>query len=886
VSVANGPEPWPLTGRDHEFAAVADALDRGDRLVVVTGPAGVGKSRLVAEAIAEDVRPVVRVLASRSAGSIPLGALAPLLPILNERDARPRDLVERAAESLVSQHGRGDRLVVLVDDAHALDDLSADVILEASRLDGVAVVLTARDGEPLPPALVEAASQEDVVHVALAPLSRDATDALLEHALGGPVDGAARRQIWERSRGNALYLRELVTGAVEHGILEQEGGLWRLTEVLSPSPRLAELVESRLADLSADERQTLEVVAFGEPIALELTTRLGDRVALARLEARALVFRDGPTDGGSTEVHLRLAHPLYGDVLRTAMPSIRALRLNRLLADAGVDALAGGDPSQGPDTLRLAVWRLDGGGDGDPDLLTRGAEQAHIAHDDVLAERLARAALRAGAGVPAGLLLAGALVEQGRHEEADQVFASLADGQMTNLDRVVLAKRWAETLIWGLGRWDDAEAVLEASMAAVADDEARNELVARRAMFHQQARTGEAFEDALAPILAGSEGRAFCEAAVTAGFELAALGRTQEAEALSRRAFAVQWAMDDQFGLLHPGAHISALAFALTEAGRLDEAEQVATAMGYDMALALHLSYGQAWMALMIGRIALDRGRPQTAVRWFRESALVFGEIGQQGPRHWALAGVALASSLTGHVDEAGAVLAELDLTPSSMAVYRLEGERARAWVQARRGELTEARERLAKEAAWAEDLATALAARAWHDVARLGGGREPAEALERLTARTDSAFIAARAAHAKGLADDDGALLLEAAEALEHLGAHLLAAEAYRAGAEAQRRSGLRAAASAAERRADELLVDCEGARAGAPTLRLATNVARLTRREQEVAGLAAQTLTNQEIADQLSVSVRTVENHLQRAYEKLGIAGRDDLADALART
>jgi DNA-binding CsgD family transcriptional regulator len=56
-----------------------------------------------------------------------------------------------------------------------------------------------------------------------------------------------------------------------------------------------------------------------------------------------------------------------------------------------------------------------------------------------------------------------------------------------------------------------------------------------------------------------------------------------------------------------------------------------------------------------------------------------------------------------------------------------------------------------------------------------------------------------------------------------------------------------------------------------------------RLTRREREVAGLAAAGLASREIAAKLFVSVRTVDNHLQNAYSKLGVTSRDELAPAL---
>jgi DNA-binding NarL/FixJ family response regulator len=53
------------------------------------------------------------------------------------------------------------------------------------------------------------------------------------------------------------------------------------------------------------------------------------------------------------------------------------------------------------------------------------------------------------------------------------------------------------------------------------------------------------------------------------------------------------------------------------------------------------------------------------------------------------------------------------------------------------------------------------------------------------------------------------------------------------------------------------------------------------LTAREQEVVGLVARGLTNRDIARQLDLSVRTVSNHLQASYDKLGIHRREDLAD-----
>ena len=72
-----------------------------------------------------------------------------------------------------------------------------------------------------------------------------------------------------------------------------------------------------------------------------------------------------------------------------------------------------------------------------------------------------------------------------------------------------------------------------------------------------------------------------------------------------------------------------------------------------------------------------------------------------------------------------------------------------------------------------------------------------------------------------------------------------------------------------------------CEDARP--PTLLGELAAAELTAREREIALLAAGGLSSREIADRLVVSVRTVDNHLQRAYRKLGIARREDLPQVL---
>jgi DNA-binding CsgD family transcriptional regulator len=100
---------------------------------------------------------------------------------------------------------------------------------------------------------------------------------------------------------------------------------------------------------------------------------------------------------------------------------------------------------------------------------------------------------------------------------------------------------------------------------------------------------------------------------------------------------------------------------------------------------------------------------------------------------------------------------------------------------------------------------------------------------------------------------------------------------------ANAWRAQGLGRRAAACEELARRLAAQCEGARS--PAARTGPGYVALTAREHEVAALAANGLSSREIADKLYLSPRTVENHLQRIYDKLGVSNRQELATAFSR-
>jgi DNA-binding CsgD family transcriptional regulator len=171
--------------------------------------------------------------------------------------------------------------------------------------------------------------------------------------------------------------------------------------------------------------------------------------------------------------------------------------------------------------------------------------------------------------------------------------------------------------------------------------------------------------------------------------------------------------------------------------------------------------------------------------------------------------------------------------------------------------------------------------AAALHDLARLGAAKAVASQLTAAAAVIEGDFASLRAAHAAALAAGAAPRLDHSSIAFEGLGADLLAAEAAADAAAAWRRAGEVRRSAAAERRAQALAARCEGSQT--PALGAVTARAALSARELEIARLAAAGVPNKEIAARLFLSIRTVENKLHSAYEKLGVDGRVQLAEAL---
>jgi hypothetical protein len=105
------------------------------------------------------------------------------------------------------------------------------------------------------------------------------------------------RWVTEVSRGNPLYVRELVDGALESGTLVNEAGFWRLRGRPGAGGSLIELVEQRMAGLADAQRETVELLALGEPLKVDELMRLSSEPAVLDVEALGLLELRGEQVG-------------------------------------------------------------------------------------------------------------------------------------------------------------------------------------------------------------------------------------------------------------------------------------------------------------------------------------------------------------------------------------------------------------------------------------------------------------------------------------------------------------------------------------------------------------------------------------------------------------
>jgi DNA-binding CsgD family transcriptional regulator len=904
-----------LFGRDREREQIGALLAgaRGSRsaALVLRGEPGVGKSALLADARSRaDGMHVLGARGVESESELPFAALHQLLrPALDRIDQLPalqagalrgalglaegsgeeRFLVFAACLSLLSELAEERPVLCLVDDAHWLDDASADALRFVARrieAEGIVLLLAARDGD------VRGFDPAGLPALQLGGLDAAAAAELLTRSAGVATDPKVVDLLLSQTRGNALALMEMPAGLTT----AQLSGDEPLPDSLPLTRQVESVFLDRVDRLPADSQLLLLVAAADDSEDAALVARAGAGLGLAadafepaeraglltvrrnRLEFRHPLVRSAiygaATSGQVRRVHRALAEVLAADQehadRRAWHLAASALEPDEAIVRALDEAAERARQRGGHSAAARAYERA---ADLSADDQQRGrrlasaASSASTAGADARAVALARRALRIvdEPGVRAQLHFALGMAELRLGRPRDS-FALFAEGARevgpTDPAAAFELLMWATWSAWQGG---DLAGQLEASRLAA------------------ELGPPDGPSVGIADLLAGLAAMLQGEFTKGAGLLQPALERGFGSEVswhVFRTSVGAFWLGDDERleGLL---ARSAALARAKGEMGLLAEvlglqASQHNLGQQYDQAiltateglqlarelgaenLELMPRVNLAFVAAVRGRI--DEARPEAervleqasarALPYASATAVWVLGLTEFVQGRWTEA----LERLRTLVDPAAGVVAERFLATMS-APDRLE-----AAVRAGRPE--EAHAALELFEAWATDTGPAWAQpRLASCRALLADGDAASEHFE----------------HALGLAADARRLDLARIQFLygEHLRRERRTIDA---------RSHLRAAIEGFELFRAEPWADRARAelRASGVTARKREpgTLTQLTPQELQISRLVAEGLPNKEIAVHMYLSKRTIDYHLRNIYAKLGITSRSQLA------
>ncbi len=915
-----------LLERERELAAFDEILGQAaSGLVVIEGPAGIGKSRLVDELARRAGGADVRVLAARGAHlerDFPFGVVRQLFePPLADGGERERLLAGAAASaapifdtavpaaagpgdgSFAALHGlywltsniaEDGPLLLVVDDMHWCDPPSLRYLAYIARRlagSGILVALSVRSGEAgTDPVLVaELATSADALRVAPRPLSEDGVAGLIADRLGAAPEAEFAAACVEATGGNPLLLRQLLSSLAEEDVRPVAGDVAAVQRI---GPRaISRTVLVRLHRLGAD------AIAVAEALAVLGTAEQRVVAALAGVtedEAATAAAALARAEIIGLEAPAAFVHPLVRDAIYYAIPfSERVMRHARaaaLLAERDAPAeqiathLLAAPPRDDPwvvDVLAAAAEsaRAKGAADAAVSLLARALEEPPPP------ERRAELLLRLGL---AETLTSGPAATAHLREAWER----LDDPRRRAYAAAILAR----TLFF------TAPAREAAAVAWQAAAETPPELVDERQALHatelaaaRYGMGGEPSAEDLDAIEIEGDGPGAKMLAAMVSFDLATAGASAErCVPLAERALADDVLIAADLGLF-PVPALMVLTMA-------DREEAVA---GWEKLRALAHRRGSLLGVLSVnlwsGRTLLWRGELRDAQERLEAASEHFAEWGRTrsgvtyGP---AFLGATLLRR--GDIARAREVLASgqdeddgtdgfAELLCSRVELLLEEGRFADAL-----DGTTHLEEHDAQVASfpgwvpWRSLRACALAGLGRTDEALVAARDE----LE-LARNFGAPGVVGRSLRVLGAIDPENGVgcLREAVETLERSTARYELAVAYAALGTALRldrqptdaREPLRCALDLADRCGADGLVErvrtelyATGSR---PRTTERSGPGALTASERRVADLAAAGRSNKEIAQALYVTLKTVEVHLSNCYRKLGIRSRKDL-------
>ena len=706
------------------------------------------------------------------------------------------------------------------------------------------------------------------------PLDLAATAEMAAVLLDGTPAPGLVRNLHARTGGVPLFVRDLIEEARSTGAVERQGELVQLVGDLALSPSLGRQIVFRLGVLSESERDVLELLAIGGEIGVDDLAKLAGPELLEALERRGLIR----TWASRRRLRASLGHPLQSDAIRADLTPLVDRRRHRELAtlverhglrradDRVLHALA----------CSAAGVHLDTG-----DLVD--AVYTALKHDRVSdAARLAATAFKAEPNEVTRTAMAEAMIREGRFVEADALLAGPLPAEIDEWSLLRRVIRRSSNQLWGFRDAAEAMRLDEELVDELTDPDAVRRVEAHLAWIaYCDGRSPEAVAatDAMVEVTHPEVRFAMAVARAPA---LILCGRVDDAVELAQRGWDEGWGADTEYG--SHGQHLIALGYGKLYAGDLEAARFVAEQAiaacrdSSEITPLLFFLDLAAWTELFAGDLA-------SALSYFEEVLHVGAELAIASSARSALAGVTLCTAHLGQAEETAEAWHRLhDVPPAPGPRDGLDVEWAEGWMTAVTGNPADGAELLRRAAERAaEQGLVVLQLLVLFDLARLGyitaaDASTAIEAGERCQGRLFP-FVASTIG---AVARNDPSGLDDAASAAADLGLGVWAAELAGRAADAWAAAGDQRAATASERVAEHARSQVDDA--ATPAMARTRAIEPLTRREREIAALAARGASNGDIADQLHVSVRTVETHLHKIYRKLGINNRSELADALS--
>ncbi len=882
----------PLIGRDDALAELEQRLSQAGEgrahVVVLSGPAGIGRTAQVEQVAARHGGPVLRARGTPWEAQHAHGVLAQLMPGLNT-EGDPVEVADRFTAGLATREGT---TLAVVDDAHLADRRSLQALASAVRHHPGArllVVATAVTDDPsLPADVLDLLPRIATVEIALAPLSAPEVSRLAA-ARGVFLHPSMAESLWRHTHGRPRPVVQLLA--------EVPHSTWARFDPDLPAPAaVAARVRERLSRCSPPARALAEAAAVLGP-----DTAARDVARLAGIEDDLLPVLDEAYTAGLIEFAPR--------GLTEVAPRDSMVR-------AAVLAAMG--PAAAAAAHRRAADLMD-----DPTRKLRLLVAASPVPDPAVADRLDALAAEHAAvgawGTAASLLHDASRLTDDRLQResrltravdasigAGDVFAAAAlVPEVESLRETPLRNAVLGYLAIVRGRAVEAESRLGRAWALVnaeRDPDVAAQICQRYVLHALMRGRGEELvtwaDRAVA--LAGPEAPAAVEAAAIRGLGLAGTGR-------ARQAMTDYTALEER---VRRGAQAQRVVMArgwlnLTvdsiDDARADLASAVPTTfLGGSTRISL---WARAWLA----RAQFLAGEWDEAVRTIREAEPLLERSGivLAAPLlHWTAVAV---HALRGEWEAAEAALHRCDAGPQDYELMRVASCLAHAHLAEARADFSGVLRALRPlTQPWARGSIDEPGHWPWHDMyahALVVEGRyAEADAFlrphERLAADRRCASAIARLKAARGrLLGAQGDLtgsttaFEQALETLETLPLRYDRARVNLVYGQTLRRAGKRRKADSVITTAREIFAglgattcvarcDRELKAGGMHAARSGRQAGELTPQEEAVAQLVARGLSNREVAAELFLATKTVQYHLTRVYAKLGVRSRAELA------